>query len=84
MQTYSFNSNFLWVKETWKVTYKKHMKLPRYLKQHHFTGPNYVEVDIDVSSDPIAKQISSSILDYTQYECGAEKAAKNPGPAGRF
>ena len=72
------------MKETWKVTYKKHMKLPRYLKQHHFTGPNYVEVDIDVTSDAIAKQISSSILDYTQYECGAEKAAKNPGPAGRF
>jgi hypothetical protein len=38
-----------------------------YLKQHHFTGPNYVEVDIDVTSDPIAKQISSSILGYTQY-----------------
>ena len=69
------------MKETWKVTYKKHMKLPRYLKQHHFTGPNYVEVDIDVSSDPIAKQISSSILDYTQCECGEEMAAEDPGSA---
>jgi hypothetical protein len=33
-----------------------------YLQQKHYTGGNYVEVDVDISSSKVAKSISSAIL----------------------
>jgi hypothetical protein len=35
-----------------------------YLEQQHFTGANYIEIDVDIGSSSIARQISSSVLGY--------------------
>jgi hypothetical protein len=36
-----------------------------YLKQKHFSGTNYVEVNVDVSSSVVAKGICSAVLSYS-------------------
>jgi hypothetical protein len=35
-----------------------------YLAQQHFTGANYVEIDVDIGSSAVARQIASSVLGY--------------------
>ena len=35
-----------------------------YLKQKHFMGPNFTEVDVDISSSAIARKIAGQVLPY--------------------
>ena len=35
-----------------------------YLAQSHFTGDNYIEVDVDISSSAVARSVASSCLTY--------------------
>lgn len=36
-----------------------------YLTHHHFTGTNYVEVDVDIGSSVVANQIAGNVLGYS-------------------
>lgn len=36
-----------------------------YLKQEHYSGPNYYEVDVDIGSSKIASQITGSVVKYS-------------------